>query len=174
MSLCIVKCKIVILHQWFYWQWFIALGLGRTTSDSICHLLDRNVLWTVPNRNFLSQLMERCLFIFRWVDFQDLLHHLASDFYSMKFEFNSNQIRLQLKSNSIEFELHAMSFNIFTWMKLNFDKINSYFSLTKLSLVACDSTEPKCTIRVVQARQWVGCQWTGRCFLSWVWIMIPM
>jgi len=95
-SVCIVKCKIVILHQWFYWQWFIAIGFGRTTSDSICHLLDRTVLWTVPNWNLFSQLMERCLFRFGWVDFQDLLHQLASDFYSMKFEFNSNQIQLNL------------------------------------------------------------------------------
>jgi len=35
----------------------------------------------------------------------------------------------QTSLNSIQFKFHAISFNVFIQMKLNFHKINSFFSL---------------------------------------------
>jgi len=45
--------------------------------------------------------------------------------------------------NSIQFQLHAMSFNIFIQMKLSFHKMNSFFDqlISWLSLIVCKKRE---------------------------------
>jgi hypothetical protein len=49
-------------------------------------------------------------------------------FFFIQFEFNSIESNCWIELNSIEFKAHPMLFNIFIRMKLNFHKINSFFS----------------------------------------------
>jgi hypothetical protein len=58
-----------------------------------------------------------------------------------KFKYLLQQI-FYLFFPSIQFKLHAMSFNIFIWMELDFHKIKSFFYP---SIVSCMSSraEPK-------------------------------
>jgi hypothetical protein len=69
--------------------------------------------------------------------FENLLHQFASHFFSIELNWIWNSIHIQ-------FKVHAVSFTIFIWMELNFNKITFFFrQLMKLLLIVYRRVEPR-------------------------------
>jgi hypothetical protein len=64
------------------------------------------------------------------IDFNTFYANLHPIFFFNSIESESNLIQFEINfKNSIQFRLHAISFNIFIQMELDFHEINSFFHL---------------------------------------------
>jgi hypothetical protein len=122
----------------------------------------------------------KCLFTFYffptpylWANFPYLLHQFGSHFFSIQFEFNLIQLlnliefefnfknlnSIQFNSIWIQFEVHAISFNIsFVWNFILRKWIHVFHqSMSWLSLVVFNNTKPKFIAKYI-----------FRCFVFWI------
>ncbi len=121
---------------WCLWWWFIVVDLSRTTLGFISHklslgYLQNGIYWAhFQTKSHGKVFFQVCPFkVFFSNTIFTSIFSIYCPLICIMFLFHSIQyIWIQFHNlNSIQFELHAKSFNIFIWMELDFYKINPIF-----------------------------------------------